>query len=81
MIRNTGRKAARFYRCGRCHRGIEPGDYYVESVAAPNHGDIGNTGWWRDRECAYCADTYDRGHLIINRDFGLMDIATETRTW
>jgi hypothetical protein len=80
VIRNTGRRATRSYMC-RCGRTIEKGDCYVESVISPGHGDIANGGWWRDRECENCAIVGMRDHLIINREFGLMNTATETRSW
>ena len=39
---------------------IPVGALHLESVASPNHDDLGNTTWWRMRECAPCADLCGR---------------------
>ncbi|SDZ57249.1 hypothetical protein SAMN05216215_110715 [Saccharopolyspora shandongensis] len=67
MIRSTVRTARKSRGCDACwpiRRTIKPGERYLECVASPDHGDLGNTGWWRMSECAGCAHRYGRGHLI-----------------
>lgn len=59
VIRTTERAARTRHVCG-CGLVIEPGDYYLEHVASPNQGDLGNMGWWRIRECGDCAERYGR---------------------
>lgn len=59
MIRSQIRRARRHYRCS-CGTHILPGDQYRESVISPDHGDIGNKGWWRAAECRACCVRYDR---------------------
>lgn len=59
MVRVTSRTAAKLHECG-CGRWIRRGDRYVELVASPDHGDLGNTGWWRIAECSECATRYGR---------------------
>lgn len=54
FIRTTPRIARKPHGCERCFRQIQPGERYAEHVAAPNHTDLGNTGWWRLAECAPC---------------------------
>lgn len=60
MIRSTTRRARRPHRCERCRDVIPPGALHLESVASPNHDDLGNTTWWRMRECARCAELCGR---------------------
>ena len=43
-------------------RNIAPGDPYLELCASPNHGDLGNLGWWRLDECLYCVAVSGRLH-------------------
>jgi len=70
MIRTTPRTARRAHPCQ--HRGsyplancrIQPGDRYLELVASPEHGDLGNQGWWRMAECAVHAEFHGRGELL-----------------
>lgn len=78
MTRNTARVARRSHRC-RCGHSIVPGELYVSSVASPNHGEIGNVGWWREAECSSCAERYGRGWLLDARYFGLRDLVQEVR--
>lgn len=39
---------------------IHVGDQYLEQVISPDHGDVGNAGWWRASECRACAVRYAR---------------------
>lgn len=59
MIRTTFRTSAKHRRCD-CGTHILPGDQYLEHVISPDHGDVGNVGWWRAAECRACAVRYDR---------------------
>ena len=70
MMRQTLRRSRRSRRCetgSHCCVPIQPGDQYIEMVASPDHGDIGNVGWWRIAECIGCATLYDRQALKGNR--------------
>ncbi len=67
--RTTRRIARKAHRCGVKgwrHQGrvIQPGERYLEHVAAPNHEDIGNNHWLRSYECSDCAIRYGRAHLL-----------------
>lgn len=59
------RRARKTYRCDGdpypmgCAGPIRPGDTYVRSTATPDHGDLGNVGWWTLRYCVTCAEQYD----------------------
>lgn len=65
MIRTTPRTARKPHRCqSDAEHRIRPGERYLEHVAAPQHGDLGNDHWWRLAECADCARRYDRGELL-----------------
>lgn len=72
MIRTTSRIARKSHPCtyrgsypfGHCQ--IKPGDRYLEVVASPEHGDLGNQGWWRMAECGVHAEFYGRGKLLDN---------------
>lgn len=64
MTRTTSRKARVGRACDDCSAWIAPGEKYLEHVAAPDHNDLGNTHWWRIRECSRCAVRYGRGHLF-----------------
>lgn len=55
MIRRTLRTARKPRTCA-CGERVYPGDPYWECVASPDHGDLGNTSWWRLAECTKCAD-------------------------
>ena len=59
MMRSTPRRSIKLRRC-RCGTAILPGDDYVELVISPDHGDVGNVGWWRDAECRPCAVRAER---------------------
>jgi len=56
--RSTLRTSRRLRRCN-CGTIIMPGDQYLEQVISPDHGDVGNAGWWRADECRACAVRYD----------------------
>lgn len=58
MNRSTLRTSRRLRRCN-CGTIIMPGDQYLEQVISPDHGDVGNTKWWRADECRACAVRYD----------------------
>lgn len=63
MIRTTARTSRRWRRCTNgCP--IEAGERYLEHVASPNHGDLGNYDWWRMAECAACAARYGRSAAL-----------------
>ena len=70
MMRSTPRRSIKLRRC-RCGTAILPGDDYVELVISPDHGDVGNVGWWRDAECRPCAVQYGRwptfGGAVVQR--------------
>lgn len=59
MTRTTVRTARKAFRCD-CGGTIRPGDAYYEHVASPHHGDLGNPGWWRIRECGWCGTRHGR---------------------
>lgn len=59
MTRATWRTARSHHRC-ECGRLINATDRYIEHVASPHHGEIGNTTWWRLYECADCAQRHGR---------------------
>ena len=59
MIRTVEREARTRHFCD-CGIVIEPGDYYLDHVASPHHGDLANEKWWRIRECRDCAERYGR---------------------
>lgn len=63
MMRTTRRRARKLHRCP-CRTVIAVGEVYLEHVASPNHGDLGNQYWWRLPECAECARTCGRGDLL-----------------
>lgn len=46
--------ARKHHNCGRCHHPIHPGDRYRTAALTPG-SDLGNTGWWHEKECAACA--------------------------
>jgi predicted RNA-binding Zn-ribbon protein involved in translation (DUF1610 family) len=60
VIRTNLRTSRKSRRCEGCLRWIHPPDQYLEHVAAPDHGELGNTTWWRSPECRECAVRYDR---------------------
>ena len=60
VIRESTRKARKVHYCSRCNTPIPVGALHLESVASPNHDDLGNTTWWRMRECARCAELCGR---------------------
>jgi hypothetical protein len=65
LIQNTRRVARKAHRCDRCHGPINKGEPYLNCVASPApFGDIGNTTWWRIKECATCAIRYGRGPVV-----------------
>lgn len=64
MMRTQRRRARKLHRCP-CSGRIAIGEVYLEHVASPNHGDLGNRGWWRLPECASCAGMCGRGHLLV----------------
>lgn len=64
MIWTTAREAAKPHQCSSCLNYIKTGARYLELVASPNHGDLGNTGWWRIEECGDCARRYGRGDKL-----------------
>lgn len=64
MMRTTRRRTRKSRRCPTCRSTIEVGAVYLEHVASPNHGDLGNQYWWRLPECASCARTCGRGDLL-----------------
>lgn len=49
--------------CGGYCPSIQPGDVYLEHTAFPGD-EMGNTGFWRIRECAACATRYGREELL-----------------
>ena len=51
------RTARKQHRCA-CGNAIKPGDKYIDHRCTPDH--VGNTTWWRARECAECATRYGR---------------------
>jgi hypothetical protein len=53
--------------CGGYCPPIQPGDVYLEHIAFPGDEDIGNTRFWRARECATCATRYGRADLLEQR--------------
>ena len=59
MIRSTLRTSRKLRRCN-CGTIIQPGDQYLEQVISPDHGEVGNAGWWRASECRACAVRHDR---------------------
>ena len=59
MNRTTFRRARVHHRCP-CGTHILPGDYYIEHVISPDHGEVGNVGWWRAAECRACAARFGR---------------------
>ncbi|MEA5367755.1 hypothetical protein VA596_50050 [Amycolatopsis sp., V23-08] len=67
MNRTTARRARKPHRCPYCSL-IKPGDVYLEHVVSPDHDGLGNTGWLRLPECASCARSCGRGHLIDARE-------------
>ena len=62
MIRTEIRTARKVHSCEGCRglRAILPGDRYVHHIASPNHGELGNLGWWRLYECGGCAERNGR---------------------
>ena len=61
MSRYTIRKnRKRGRRCDMCFAPILRGELYGWSVISPNHGDVGNTGWWGASECEACSTRYGR---------------------
>lgn len=72
MIRTTPRIARKPHPCTYrgsypfAHCQIRPGDRYLEIVASPEHGDLGNQGWWRMAECDVHAEFYGRGELLVD---------------
>lgn len=59
MNRSTLRTSRRLRRCN-CGTIIMPGDQYLEQVISPDHGDVGNAGWWRADECSVIAASLHR---------------------
>ena len=59
------RRARRDHRCDNCRKCIAAGSHYIEAVISPDHGDIGNAGWWRSHECEECATRYGRWPLAV----------------
>lgn len=59
MIRTHLRTSRKLRRCD-CGTWIHAGDQYLEQVISPDHGDVGNAGWWRASECRACAVRYER---------------------
>ena len=55
MIWTRTHIARRPRRCGSCGGRIRKGERYARHTAAPNHPDLGNTGWSSYTECAECA--------------------------
>lgn len=64
MIRLTPRTARKTRTCA-CGQRILPGDLYLEQVVSPDHGEVGNVGWWRAAECYPCVSRHGRGYLFI----------------
>ena len=60
VIRTEIRTARKVHGCDGCVEVISPGDRYVHHIASPNHGELGNLGWWRRHECRDCAVRYGR---------------------
>lgn len=65
MVRVTRRVAKKARTCAACLDRIEPGEVYLEQVASPNHGDLGNHGWQRLAECAICAFRNGRYRFLL----------------
>lgn len=66
MQRTTPRIARKSRRCEGCSGRIDPGRAYLEHVASPDHGDLGNRGWWRLDECEDCAVRCGRGDILAH---------------
>lgn len=60
LQRATPHRSRKPRRCTGCKGRIERGDLYLTHVCAPNHPEVGNSGWWRLTECAACAARYGR---------------------
>lgn len=61
LQRSTPRRSRRHRRCDGCKGEIQPGDRYMEHVAAPDPmGELGNVSWWRLAECAPCCERSGR---------------------
>ncbi len=67
MLRVTARTCTRARRC-ECGAAITPGQRYLEHVAAPRHGDLGNVRWLRMAACQGCAERRGRGSLLAESD-------------
>lgn len=59
MIFAATRTARKVHQCGRCYHEIRPGDRYRVAALTPN-SDLGNVGWWHEKECAPCAEMCGR---------------------
>lgn len=51
--------ASKRHVCNRCGHWIQPGTRYRTSALTPN-SDLGNLGWWHEKECATCAEACGR---------------------
>lgn len=63
MIKSYARTANKTHYCD-CGKVIMPGDRYIDMVASPDHEDLGNTHWWRIKECSVCATRYGRDDML-----------------
>lgn len=60
MIHTQTRTARKTHHCSRCQTPIRPGERHNAHTAFPHDNDLGNTGFWRLRECADCAEAAGR---------------------